>query len=55
MPDAKEDEFVEIKVGFNQQQRQLIEKIKKETDMGKTDAEVIRTVFVQWLKEEGLL
>ena len=55
MPDAKKDEFVEIKVGFNQQQRQLIEKIKNETDMGKTDAEVIRTVFVQWLKEEGLL
>jgi hypothetical protein len=51
----KEEEFVEIKVGFNQQQRQLIEKIKKETDMGKTDAEVIQAVFVQWLKEEGLL
>ena len=55
MPEPKKDEFVEIKVGFNQQQRQLIEKIKKETDMGKTDAEVIRAVFVQWLKEEGLL
>jgi len=55
MPDAKKDELVQIKVGFNQQQRQLIEKIKNETDMGKTDAEVIRTVFVQWLKEEGLL
>ena len=55
MPDAKKDDLVEIKVGFNQQQRQLIEKIKNETDMGKTDAEVIRTVFVQWLKEEGLL
>ncbi|GEM_PF-1423517 len=51
----KEEEFVEIKVGFNQQQRQLIEKIKKETDMGKTDAEVIQAVFVRWLKEEGLL
>ena len=55
MPEPKKDEFVEIKVGFNQQQRQLIEKIKKETDKGKTDAEVIRAVFVQWLKEEGLL
>ena len=55
MLEPKKEEFVEIKVGFNQQQRQLIEKIKNETDMGKTDAEVIRTVFVQWLKEEGLL
>jgi len=55
MLEPKKDEFVEIKVGFNQQQRQLIEKIKNETDLGKTDAEVIRTVFVQWLKEEGLL
>jgi hypothetical protein len=55
MLEPKKYEFVEIKVGFNQQQRQLIEKIKKETDMGKTDGEVIRTVFVQWLKEEGLL
>ena len=55
MPEPKHEEFVEIEVGFNQQQRQLIEKIKNETDMGKTDAEVIRTVFVHWLQEEGLL
>ena len=55
MLEPKKDELVQIKVGFNQQQRQLIEKIKKETEMGKTDAEVIRAVFVQWLKEEGLL
>ena len=51
----KQEEFVEIKIGFNQQQRQLVEKIKKETNMGKTDAELIRAVFVQWLREEGLL
>ena len=52
---AKQEELVEIKVGFNQQQRQLIEKIKKEKNMGESDTEVIRAVFVQWLKEEGLL
>jgi hypothetical protein len=52
---AEQDEHVEIKVGFNQQQRQLIEKIKKEKNMGESDAEVIRAVFVQWLTEEGLL
>ena len=55
MVEPKEDEFIEIKVGFNQQQRQLIEKIKKETDMGKTDGDVIRAVFVQWFRAEGLL
>jgi len=52
---AEQEEFVEIKVGFNQQQRQLIEKIKKEKQMGATDAEVIRAAFVEWLQEEGLL
>ncbi|MBI2361269.1 MAG: hypothetical protein HYV04_20580 [Deltaproteobacteria bacterium] len=51
----KQEELIEIQVGFNQQQRQLLEKIKRETNMGKTDAEVIRAAFVQWLKEEGLL
>ena len=55
MPEQKKEELIEIKVGFNQQQRQLLEKIKNETNMGKTDAEVIRAVFVQWLEEEGLL
>ena len=52
-PSADGSEIIEVT--FNQQQRQLIEKIKKETDLGKTDAEVIRAVFVQWLKEERLL
>ncbi|MBI3001698.1 MAG: hypothetical protein HYY46_25065 [Deltaproteobacteria bacterium] len=52
---SKQEESVKVKVGLNQQQRQLLEKVKKERNMGKTDAEVIRAVFAQWLKEEGLL
>lgn len=52
---AKQEELVKVEVGLNQQQRQLIEKVRKERDMGKTDAEVIRAVFAQWLREEGLL
>lgn len=52
---AKQEELVKVEVGLNQQQRQLIEKVRKERDMGKTDAEVIRAVFARWLKEEGLL
>ena len=52
---AKQEELVKVEVGLNQQQRQLIEKARQERNMGKTDAEVIRAVFAQWLKEEGLL
>ena len=52
---SKQEELVKVEVGFNQQQRQLLEKVKKEKNMGKTDAEVIRAVFALWLKEEGLL
>ena len=52
---SKQEEPVKVQVGLNQQQRQLLEKLKRETRMGDTDAEVIRAVFAQWLKEEGLL
>jgi len=52
---SKQEEPVKVQVGLNQQQRQLLEKIKRETRMGDTDAEVIRAVFAQWLQEEGLL
>ena len=52
---SKQEEVVKVQVGLNQQQRQLLEKIKRETSMGDADAEVIRAVFARWLKEEGLL
>ncbi|MBI2997858.1 MAG: hypothetical protein HYY46_05315 [Deltaproteobacteria bacterium] len=51
---SSQEDLVKVKVGFNQQQRQLVEKLKKEGTMGKTDADIVRAVFVQWLIEEGL-
>jgi hypothetical protein len=44
-----------VKVGINQQQRQLIEKLKAEGTFGKTDGEVIRVLFAKWLTDEGSL
>ena len=44
-----------VKVGFNQQQRQLIEKLKAEGTLGKTDSEVVRAAFAKWLADEGSL
>ena len=48
-------ENVQVPVGFNQQQRQLLDQLKKEGTFGTTHSEVIRAIFVLWLKEEGLL
>lgn len=50
-----EKEIVRVEVGFNQQQRQLIQKLKEEGTFGDTEGEIIRNVFVQWLTEEGLV
>ena len=44
-----------VKVGFNQQQRQLLERLKAEGTFGATDGEIVRAVFVQWLTNEGSL
>ena len=51
---AESDEVVVVQVGFNQQQRQLIEKLKQEGTFGSTDGEVVRAIFLEWLAEEGL-
>ena len=45
---------VTVQVGFNQQQRLLLENLKAEGLFGNEDGEVIRRVFAEWLKEEGL-
>jgi hypothetical protein len=49
------DATTAVKVGFNQQQRQLIERLKAEGTFGKTDGEVIRAAFAKWLIDEGSL
>jgi hypothetical protein len=51
----KSDEAViVVRVGFNQQQRQLIERLKA-SEAGKTDAEIVRFGFARWLESEGWL
>ncbi len=52
---SKREDVVRVKVGFNQQQRQLLEKIKEEGTFGKEDGEIIRAVFIEWLNEEDLV
>lgn len=52
---AEKGETVQVLVGFNQQQRELIEKLKEEGTFGTTPGEIVRAVFVEWLKEEGLI
>ncbi len=51
---AGKDDTVPVEVGFNQQQRQLIDQLKEEGVFGTDRPEVVREVFAQWLKEEGL-
>ena len=51
---AGKDDTVPVEVGFNQQQRQLIDQLEEEGVFGTERPEVVREVFAQWLKEEGL-
>ena len=47
--------MVKVTVGFNQQQMQLLEELRREKRFGETYSEVIRSIFAQWLREEGYL
>lgn len=47
-------ETTTIEVGFNQQQRQLIEKLKERKTFGETDGEIVHAGFAAWLRREGL-
>jgi hypothetical protein len=57
MDAGKQDERTElILVGFNQQQRQLIEKLRAESAFAKfTDGQIIQFGFTNWLRNEGRL
>ena len=48
-----DENVIVVRVGFNQQQRELIERTRKEGDAGSTDGEVIRFGFARWLESEG--
>ena len=47
--------MVKVKVGLNQQQKQLIENLRREKQYGETFPEIIRAVFKEWMKEAGHL
>ena len=51
---AGKGDTVPVEVGFNQQQRELIDQLKAEGVFGTETTEVVREMFAQWLKEEGL-
>ena len=52
---ATPQQDVAMQVGFNQQQRQLLEQLRLEGTFGESEAEVVGAVFLEWLKEEGLI
>ena len=43
-----------IEVTFNQQQYVIIEKLKAEGQFGRTDEEIIRNIFLEFLRQEGM-
>jgi hypothetical protein len=57
MDARKQDERTElVSVGFNQQQRQLFEKLRAESAFAQySDGEIVQFGFTDWLKSEGRL
>jgi hypothetical protein len=43
-----------IDVTFNQQQYVIIERLKAEGQFGRTDEEIIRNIFLEFLRQEGV-
>jgi len=43
-----------IEVTFNQQQYVIIEKLKAEGQFGRTDEEIVRNIFLEFLRQEGV-
>lgn len=43
-----------IEVTFNQQQYIAIEKLRAEGQFGRTDEEIVRNIFLEFLKQEGV-
>ena len=41
-------------VTFNQQQYVVIEKLRAEGQLGRTDEEIVRNIFLEFLRQEGL-
>jgi hypothetical protein len=54
MADSPSDAAQIIAVTFNQQQRVIIEKLKAEGQFGRTDEEIVRNIFLEFLRQEGV-
>ena len=54
MTEKSDEAVIVVRVGFNQQQRQLIERLNA-SQGGKTDGEIVRFGFARWLESEGWL
>jgi len=52
MADSKDEETIDVP--FNQQQYVAIEKLRAEGKFGQTDEEIVRNIFLEFLKQEGV-
>lgn len=52
--DRPSDEKQTVEVTFSQQQYVVLEKLRAEGQLGKTDAEIICRIFRDFLEQEGL-
>jgi hypothetical protein len=54
MADSSSDAPQIIEVTFNQQQYVIIERLKAEGQFGRTDEEIVRNIFLEFLRQEGV-
>jgi hypothetical protein len=55
MADSRSSDSEQIvDVTFNQQQYVVIEKLKAEGQFGRTDEEIVRNIFLEFLRQEGI-
>lgn len=54
MPDSPSDAAQIIEVTFNQQQYVIIERLKAEGQFRRTDEEIVRNIFLEFLRQEGV-
>jgi hypothetical protein len=52
-PHSSDSEQI-TEVTFNQQQYVVIERLKAEGQFGGTDGEIVRNVFLEFLRQEGV-
>jgi hypothetical protein len=54
MADSPSDAPQIIEVTFNQQQYVIIERLRAEGQFGRTDEEIVRNIFLEFLRQEGV-